>query len=101
MKKIGSLWSQNWQTYQNLILPFNEFHLDQSIKSLNWSVIDMVKRADDFYRSLSLPAMPEKFWQKSIFEKSDQFRNCHGTAANMFDSNDFRLILAFKYYLRV
>ncbi|XP_031620875.1 angiotensin-converting enzyme-like isoform X2 [Contarinia nasturtii] len=97
---LGSLWSQNWQTYQNLILPFNEFQLDQSMKNLNWTIIDMVKKADDFYRSLSLPPMPEKFWQKSIFEKSKQFRNCHGTAANMFDSNDYRMIVCAEQTVR-
>ena len=87
---IGSMWSQNWQLYQNLILPFNDFQLDETMKSLNWTIVDMVKKSDDFYRSLSLPAMTQQFWQKSIFEKSEQFRNCHGTAANMFVPNDYR-----------
>lgn len=84
------MWSQNWQLYQNLILPFNDFHLDETLKNLNWTVVDMVKKADDYYRSLSLPAMTQQFWQKSIFEKNEQFRNCHGTAANMFKPNDYR-----------
>lgn len=84
------MWSQNWQLYQNLILPFNEFHLDETMAQFNWTSIDLVRKADDFYRSLSLPAMTTKFWQNSIFEKSNQFRNCHGTAANMFETNDYR-----------
>lgn len=84
------MWSQNWQLYQNLILPFNEFQLESKLKSLNWTSTELVRKADDFYRSLSLPAMTQKFWQNSIFEKSDQFRNCHGTAANMFDTDDYR-----------
>lgn len=84
------MWSQNWQLYQNLILPLNEFKLEETLKHLNWTSIDLVRKADDFYRSFSLPAMTQKFWQNSIFEKSNHFRNCHGTAANMFDSNDYR-----------
>lgn len=86
----GSMWSQNWQLYRNLILPYNDFHFDETIKKSNWTSIEMVKKADDFYRSLSLPPMTQKFWQNSIFEKDENFRNCHGTAANMFESNDFR-----------
>lgn len=84
------MWSQNWQLYQNLIMPFNEFNLEQTLKRLNWNSTEFVRKADDFYRSLSLPAMTQQFWQHSIFEKSDQFRNCHGTAANMFNTNDYR-----------
>lgn len=84
------MWSQNWQIYQNLILPDEEFSVDNALQQFNWSSIDMVKRADDFYRSLSLPAMTHKFWTNSIFEKNTYFRNCHGTAANMFDDDDYR-----------
>lgn len=84
------MWSQNWQLYQNLIFPFTEFHLDETLRNRNWTIVDMVKKADDFYRSLSLPAMPQQFWQKSIFKKNQRFHNCHGTAANMFKLNDYR-----------
>lgn len=84
------MWAQNWQLYRNLILPFQEFNLDETVKALNWSSIDMVKRSDDFYRSLSLPAMTNQFWKHSIFEKSEKFHNCHGTAANMFEKDDYR-----------
>ncbi|XP_055310478.1 angiotensin-converting enzyme-like [Sitodiplosis mosellana] len=97
---LGSMWSQNWQLYQNLILPFNDFQLDETMKNLNWTIIDMVKKADDFYRSLSLPEMPQQFWQKSIFEKSERFRNCHGTAANMFVPNDYRMIVCAEQTIR-
>lgn len=84
------MWSQNWQLYRNLILPYSDFHFDETIKNSNWTSIEMVRKADDFYRSLNLPAMTEDFWQNSIFEKGAHFRNCHGTAANMFASNDYR-----------
>lgn len=93
----GSMWSQNWQLYRNLILPFNDFHLDETIKMLNWTSIDMVEKADDFYRSLNLPPMTQKFWKNSIFEKNTNFRNCHGTAANMFEPNDYRLFSGYIF----
>lgn len=84
------MWSQNWQMYQKLILPFEEFNLDEVFDKLNWTSRAMVNRADDFYRSLNLPAMTKQFWQHSIFERTDDFRNCHGTAANMYQPDDFR-----------
>lgn len=90
---LGSMWSQNWKLYENLIHPFTDFNLDDSLTNTNWSSIDMVKRADDFYRSLNLPAMTQEFWQQSVFEKSDSFNKCHGTAANMYQPNDYRFFL--------
>lgn len=87
---VTGMWSQDWQMYLNLIIPFDEFSLDAAMKQLNWSGVHMAEHADDFYRSLSLPAMTTEFWTNSIFERNDSFRNCHGTAANMFDGNDYR-----------
>lgn len=75
------------------MLPSGGIDLDVKMKQLNWSSIDMVKRADDFYRSLSLPAMTSEFWTRSIFEKSDESTKCHGTAANMFQASDYRFAL--------
>lgn len=63
------MWSQNWQMYQKLILPFEEFNLDEAFDKLNWTSRAMVNRADDFYRSLNLPAMTKPFWQHSILKK--------------------------------
>lgn len=84
------MWAQNWQLYHNLIIPFGEVNLDANLRNQNWSTIDMVKRADDFYSSLGLPAMTPTFWQKSYFEKNSNNQKCHGTAANMYDDQDYR-----------
>lgn len=93
----GSLWSQNWQLYEKLILPFDEFNLDDALKQLNWTSRELVNRADDFYRSLNLPAMTQQFWQNSIFEKSQHFHHCHGTAVNMYQSMDYRYSFLFFF----
>lgn len=84
------MWSQNWEIYQKLIMPFDRVDLDQNLKDKHWVSEDMVRRADDFYSSLGLPVMPPEFWLKSFFEKNDKFGKCHGTAANMFSGNDYR-----------
>lgn len=89
------MWSQNWQLYQKLMLPFEHVDLDSKMNQLNWTSIDLVKRADDFYRSLSLPPMTNEFWTRSIFEKNGESVKCHGTAANMFQTNDYRFAIAF------
>jgi peptidyl-dipeptidase A len=53
----------------------------------------MVYRADDFYTSLGLPMMTAKFWKNSVFERESNVTKCHGTAANMFKEDDYRMIV--------
>lgn len=84
------MWSQNWNLYEKLISPFNEVDLDDNFMKTNWTNIDMVKHADDYYSSMGLPRMSKLFWEKSLFGKSDSDLKCHGTAANMFSFDDFR-----------
>ncbi|CAG9794334.1 unnamed protein product [Diatraea saccharalis] len=66
--------------------------LDASIKNLNWTVQHMVKLAEDFYQSMGLPAMTPKFWRESVLEKKNGDTQCHGTAADMFQDDDYRLL---------
>lgn len=90
------MWSQNWRVYHKLLMPAvspNDVDLDVNVQQKNWTSRDMVKRSDDFYSSLGLPAMTNTFWRESVFENSDDATpkaKCHGTAANMFEPDDFR-----------
>lgn len=84
------MWSQNWEMWHPLLMPYARVNLDRNLRNTNWSSLDMVKRADDFYSSLGLPAMPDKFWRLSNFQQNGDFGKCHGTAANMFRENDYR-----------
>ncbi|KAL4717880.1 hypothetical protein ACJJTC_005725 [Scirpophaga incertulas] len=88
---LGNLWSQNWESLLPLISS-KSIDLDKSIADHNWSVEHMVKRVEDFYQSLGLPAMTEAFWRESVFENKNGTVRCHGTAADMFKDGDYRLI---------
>ncbi|CAK1548860.1 unnamed protein product [Leptosia nina] len=88
---LGDLWSQNWEPMADLILDHN-INLDERIKNLNWTVGHMVKRAEDFYTSLGLPAMSDTFWRESVFARGNTSTRCHGTAADMFKTDDYRLL---------
>ncbi|XP_048002191.1 angiotensin-converting enzyme-like [Leguminivora glycinivorella] len=88
---LGNLWAQNWESIADLILP-QIIDLDKSIKNTNWTTVDMVKHAEDFYQSLGLPAMTDTFWRQSVFERRSATTRCHGTAADLFQGGDFRLL---------
>lgn len=85
---LGNMWSQNWESLLKedivpLLFP-NKYDLDEKLKEKNWSPTEMIKRAEDFYTSISLDYMPASFWSKSYIQRtSKNGTNCHGTAANM------------------
>ncbi|XP_047513616.1 angiotensin-converting enzyme-like [Pieris napi] len=88
---LGDLWSQNWESLAELIVP-QTVDFDKRINKLNWTVGHMVKRAEDFYTSLGLPAMTDTFWRESVFRRDNTSIRCHGTAADMFKKDDYRLL---------
>lgn len=53
-------------------------------------------QAEDMYASWGLPRMTSKFWKYSIFEGQNNLSTCHGTAANLYRRDDFRMLLCAK-----
>ncbi|XP_026316262.1 angiotensin-converting enzyme-like [Hyposmocoma kahamanoa] len=89
---LGDLWSQNWEPLADLITE-KTIDLEASINELKWTVIKMIKMAEDFYRSLGLPDLPDSFWEKSVFSRRTyESARCHGMAADMYKQDDYRLL---------
>ncbi|KAF2889682.1 hypothetical protein ILUMI_16491, partial [Ignelater luminosus] len=92
-----NMWAQDWSSLIPLFVPKNEtIDLQENLLKKNWTVHDMVLKAEDMYTSLELPKMTEKFWKNSIFEENQNTTICHGTAANLFSRDDFRMLLCAK-----
>uniref|UniRef100_A0A1B0GPC4 Angiotensin-converting enzyme n=1 Tax=Phlebotomus papatasi TaxID=29031 RepID=A0A1B0GPC4_PHLPP len=89
---LGNMWSQNWASLHKLLMPDIGLDLEANIRATNWTALDMVEHAEDFFTSVGLMKMSRKFWMYSQFEKSNTTR-CHGTAANMFMPEDYRMIV--------
>ncbi|XP_062713969.1 angiotensin-converting enzyme-like [Aedes albopictus] len=89
---LGDMWSQNWESLVPLIYP-HQVDIEENLKRKNWTGEQLIKRAEDFYSSMGLPMMTKTFWEKSIFARGTNVTKCHGTAANMYDNGDFRMIV--------
>ena len=52
----------------------------------------MVKVAEEFFQSLGMEPLPQKFWDHSIFEKPKDNReiNCHAAAWDFLNGEDYR-----------
>lgn len=90
---LGSMWSQNWSVFAELLLPeTKDDSLRARLKRKRLQAHEIVAHADDFYTSMGLPAMGGQFWRRSVlgFENETLATSCHGTAANMFEPEDVR-----------
>lgn len=83
------MWSQSWENIQDL-LPVVQIDFDSILRRNTNNINDLTKLAEDFYASLGFPKMSEKFWRYSQVTKKSNDSSCHGTAANMFNGDDFR-----------
>ncbi|XP_068622183.1 angiotensin-converting enzyme-like [Battus philenor] len=88
---LGNLWTHNWESLSDIIVP-NSLNLDDAMRNKNWTVKHITKTAEDFYISLGLPPMTNTFWLKSVFTGDARKSNCHGTAADMFKKDDYRML---------
>lgn len=99
---IGNLWSQSWEALIDIV--FSNYttvmpNLTDSMKQEDYSVMKMVKTAEDFYISLGFPQLSSEFWKNSIFEqKTGRGSSCHATAVNMYKKNDFRYFYDYILY---
>lgn len=78
-----------------MLLPKSENILDitKALREKNYTVQDMIKRAEDYYVSLGFPSMPREFWENSVFTKRNSSDgNCHAAAVDMWNDSDYRMI---------
>ncbi|XP_049845711.1 angiotensin-converting enzyme-like [Schistocerca gregaria] len=91
---LGNMWAQNWAALTDVVMPSaSQFDIGRMLRQHGVTVMSMVRSAEDMYVSMGLPKMPESFWKRSRFERTALRNvNCHGTAANMFQDHDYRML---------
>ncbi|XP_046592933.1 angiotensin-converting enzyme-like [Neodiprion lecontei] len=93
---LGNMWAQNWASLIDIIWPRAKDNgsVTGALKRKNVTVTKMVKLAEDFYVSMGLPQLTSSFWENSVFERENRSEiACHGTAANMYRDNDYRILI--------
>ncbi|KAF9415824.1 hypothetical protein HW555_006651 [Spodoptera exigua] len=92
---LGNMWAQTWSNVESFTRPYpdkKEIDITQAMKDQNYTALKMFQMSDEFFRSLNLTAMPEKFWKNSIIEKpTDREIVCHASAWDFYDGEDFRI----------
>ena len=90
---LGNMWGQSWSNIYDLVYPkqdeISTVNLTKIIEERNLSEIDMVEYAEDFFISIGFEALPETFWERSLFVKpTDRSVVCHASAWNLDPANN-------------
>ncbi|MBA6287526.1 M2 family metallopeptidase [Colwellia sp. MB3u-4] len=92
---LGNMWAQSWGNIYDLVAPENAdpgYNVTKQLASHNYDEIKMVKGAESFFTSLGFEALPETFWQRSLFTKpADRDVACHASAWDLDAKDDIRI----------
>jgi len=93
---LGNMWAQSWSNIADILKPYPNkpsINVTGEMIKQGWTPTKMFQKADDFFQSMGLDPMPEKFWTGSILEKPDDGREltCHASAWDFYNGEDFRI----------
>lgn len=92
---LGNVWAQDWSNIYKLVAPPNAdpgYDLTEILKTRGTKPLDMVRFGESFFKSLGFAALPETFWERSLFVKPrDREVVCHASAWDVDNDNDLRV----------
>jgi peptidyl-dipeptidase A len=92
---LGNPWAQEWGNIYPLVAPKNAdrgFDLTERLVAKGVDARQMVRIGEDFFKSLGLAALPDTFWERSLFTKpADRDVVCHASAWDIDTQDDVRL----------
>lgn len=92
---LGNMWAQSWGNVYDLVGPEDAdpgYDLTKQLAKHDYSEVDMVKGAEQFFTSLGFEELPETFWQRSLFTKpEDRDVVCHASAWDIDAKDDIRI----------
>ncbi|XP_036393879.1 angiotensin-converting enzyme [Megalops cyprinoides] len=93
---LGNMWAQTWNNIYDMMIPFPgkpNVDVTDAMVAKNWNATHMFRVSEEFFTSLGLIEMPQKFWDKSMLEKPTDGREvvCHASAWDFYNRQDFRI----------
>jgi peptidyl-dipeptidase A len=98
---LGNMWAQQWnRVYDDLLKPYPNASIesaDRQLQAQQWDAVKITKSAETFYTSIGFPALPQKFWERSMFVRPrDREVVCHASAWDMDDQDDVRIKMCIR-----
>jgi peptidyl-dipeptidase A len=93
---LGNMWAQQWSNIYPLVAVPNAggrgYDLTAILRARRTDEQEMVRYGERFFTSLGFPALPQTFWERSLFRKpADREVVCHASAWNIDAKEDVRL----------
>ena len=92
---LGNMWAQSWGNVYDLVGPEDAdpgYDVTEQLAKHEYTEIDMVKGAENFFTSLGFAQLPDTFWDRSLFTKpADRDVVCHASAWNLDSKDDIRI----------
>jgi peptidyl-dipeptidase A len=92
---LGNMWAQQWDAVYDLLEPYpgvSALDVDAGLVNQGYDAVKMTRSAEDFYRSIAFPALPQTFWERSMLtQPRDRDVQCHASAWHMDGKEDVRI----------
>ena len=93
---LGNMWAQSWSNIADIVKPFPDkpsINVTGEMVKQGWNQTYMFQKAEDFFTSMGLDKMPDKFWSGSLLKKPDDGRDvvCHASAWDFHNGEDYRI----------
>ena len=92
---LGNMWAQEWSNIYDLVGPEGEVtnvDVTQLLNYADYDYLDMVKAGENFFSSLGFEALPDTFYERSLFlEPEDRKVLCHASAWDLDNKDDIRI----------
>jgi peptidyl-dipeptidase A len=92
---LGNMWSQDWSNIYDVVAPADAklgYDLTSALVKQNYDAVKLIHIAEDFYESIGFAALPQTFWERSMFIRPrDREVDCHAQAWNVDTRGDVRI----------
>ena len=92
---LGNMWAQSWANIYDLVAPPASdpgYDLTERLQAEGYDALEMVRTGERFFTSLGFEALPETFWERSLFTKpADRDVVCHASAWDVDNDEDLRI----------
>jgi peptidyl-dipeptidase A len=97
---LGNMWAQQWDAVYDLLEPYpgaSDLDVDAALVARGYDAVKMTKSAESFYQSIGFPALPQKFWERSMLtQPRDRDVQCHASAWEMDGRDDVRIKMCIR-----
>src|SRR5580704_7061570 len=92
---LNNMWAQEWGNTYEIVAPASAppmYNLGQILESRHTDAKQMVRYGEGFFKSLGFDALPDTFWQRSMFTRpADRDVVCHASAWDVDGQDDLRV----------